>query len=118
MTATYQSFSTSELRSSEAGGARAAWRLRGAEVGVMFIEDPGSNRPAMRWPDTPMPAVDPGHIAFGPARYPTLAEVREILPEYAALWDAVAEDHREALTPARTPDCAAAQHAAFFALPA
>lgn len=118
MTATYQSFSTSELRSSEAGGARAAWRFNGAEPAVMFVEDPSSDRPAMRWPDEPMPAVDPGHIAFDPAAYPSLAKVREILPEYATLWEAVAEDYREALTPERTPDCAAAQHAAFFSLPA
>lgn len=118
MTATNQSFSTSEIRSTEAGGARAAWRVRGAEPAVMFVEDPSSDRPAVRWPDQRMPAVDPGHVAFDPDSYPSLTEVREILPEYATLWDAVAEDYREALAPERTPDCAAAQHAAFFALPA
>ena len=105
-------------QTSEAAGARAHWRRSGGVVEVMFLDDPSSDRPAVRWPDEPMPAVAPGHIAFDPNRYPGLAEVRQLLPEYAALWAAVAEDYRDALAPERTPDCAAAQHSAFFALPA
>lgn len=113
----YHSFSTQELHSTECGGTRAAWRREGAEIRVMFVDDPSSDRPALRWPDEPMPAVGPGHIAFDPSRYPALAEVREMLPEYAPLWDAVADDCRDAVAPTYAPGSVGAQHQEFFSLP-
>ena len=49
---------------------------------------PTSSAPAYRWPGEPMPTCRTGHIAFGPARYPTLAEVIELLPQYeTTLWE-------------------------------
>lgn len=59
----------------------ATWEIGGDLVPrVLFVNDFTSSAPAYRWPDKPMPACRTGHIAFGPARYPTLAEVIELLP--------------------------------------
>ncbi|MEV6449613.1 hypothetical protein [Amycolatopsis sp. NPDC051716] len=96
------------------GTASATWRREGGNRAVvMFIDDTSSDRPARRWPDERMD-FRPGHIAFDPEAYPSIAKARELLPEYGALWDAVEDEYRTTLAAPRTPDSAYAQHAAFF----
>jgi hypothetical protein len=101
----------------ESGGVRATWQIRGGALEIVFVDDPGSDRAALRWPNHPMPAVRLGHIAFDPAAYPDLDEARELLPEYARLWDAVASDHSASLQPKGGPESAASRHREFFSLP-
>lgn len=71
----------------------------------------------MRWPDEVIPDFRSGHITFGPEQYPSLHEVRELLPEHAGLWDSIAADHAALLMEATTTGPAARQHADFFDLP-
>ncbi|KAF0847079.1 hypothetical protein [Nocardia caishijiensis] len=72
---------------------RAVWKIGAqGQAQILFLDDSTSSTPARRWPDTAMPGGRPGHLAFDPNDYPTLAHVRALVPEYGALWDAVAED--------------------------
>ncbi|MFC9964294.1 hypothetical protein [Nocardia ignorata] len=72
---------------------RAVWKIGAqGQARILFVDDSASSAPARRWPDTAMPGGRPGHLAFDPNDYPTLSHVRTLVPEYAALWDAVAED--------------------------
>ncbi|MEU4596060.1 hypothetical protein [Nocardia sp. NPDC023988] len=72
---------------------RAVWKIGAqGQAQILFVDDSASNAPARRWPDTAMPGGRPGHLAFDPNDYPTLTHVRTLVPEYGALWDAVAED--------------------------
>ncbi|MGW0052020.1 hypothetical protein [Nocardia nova] len=97
-------------------GVRAAWRQEGRRAVVLFIDDPERDEPAMRWPAHPLPDCRGGHIAFGPEPYPGLNELREMLPEYAGLWDAVAAEYGASLLDAATSSPAAHAHRSFFAL--
>lgn len=90
-------------------GTRALWSLAEATPRVWFVDDPHSTAPARRWPDEQLPDVRPGHITFGPQVYPSVPEAREMLPEYAALWDAVERDIRAA-----RPIPHSREHADFF----
>lgn len=100
----------------EEGSARAACRCRPGRTEVSFLDDTATGRPAKRWPDEPMPACPDGHIAFD--GYPALDEVREWLPEYGPLWDAVQVQSDMLLSPNRprhgVPGEAAWQHGRFF----
>ncbi|OXR46698.1 hypothetical protein B7C42_01673 [Nocardia cerradoensis] len=97
-------------------GVRAAWRRDGHRVVVLFVDDPERDEPAFRWPDHPMSRCRSGHIAFGPETYPTTADLREMLPEYAELWAAVDAEYGDALLAATASSPAAHAHRSFFAL--
>ncbi|MCX4093587.1 hypothetical protein [Nocardia sp. alder85J] len=73
----------------------AMWEIpAGGAARIMHLNDPQSRFPARRWPNEPMEALPDGHIAFGPEPHqrPTLAQVREMLPQYAGLWDEIREE--------------------------
>lgn len=94
---------------------RAVWKIgpRG-QAQILFIDDSSSSVPARRWPDVAMPGCRAGHIAFDPYDYPSLPAARVMVPEYAALWDAVAVD----VAAVRAPGGASARaHTEFFGLP-
>ncbi|WP_280371216.1 hypothetical protein [Nocardia wallacei] len=98
------------------GRIRALWRREGRRVEVMCVEDPGRDD-APEWPAAIAPAFDgeAGRISFRP--YPSLEEVRRLLPEYAGLWEAVAAEYRRGLVENATSGPVARQHAAFFDMP-
>lgn len=102
----------------EAEGVRALWSLRGGVAVVSDVRDPDSDKPGYRWPGEVQPDWPRGEIAFTPGAYPSLAQVREWLPQYADLWDAIAAELAADLTAAPTPGSPAASHAGFFSLPA
>ncbi|WP_067470383.1 hypothetical protein [Nocardia amamiensis] len=113
----YRAFDTDHVYyATTVGAIRAGWRREGRRVAVMSLDDSDRDEPARRWPDEPLD-LPRGHIAFGPDPYPTLDEVRELLPQYDVLWDAVTEEYRESLSAPRTPDGASVQHARFFDIP-
>lgn len=64
---------------------------------ILSVNDNITDRPALRWPHTPLPECRPGYIEFGPGNYPTLAVAIDLLPEYEeCLWEAVRMEHRTA----------------------
>ncbi|WP_194820537.1 hypothetical protein [Nocardia sp. XZ_19_385] len=78
----------------DVGDMQVTWDVRDGVPRIMFIDDPSAGRPARRWvdgiADSPMPGRPAGRLAFGPATYPTLAQVIEWLPGYEeTLWEAV-----------------------------
>lgn len=84
---------------------QATWQLFSfSRTEIWFIRIPGLAGSFRIWSDgtrQTMPHVDSqaGLISFNPTKYPSLAQVREWLPEYEQLWGAVeAEGAEEAPT--------------------
>ncbi len=87
------------------GNKCATWEVRDDRVPrVLFVDDATSRVPPYRWPDLPMPQCRTGHVAFGPERYPTLAEAILMLPEYeATLWERVRAEFAATIRERRGP---------------
>lgn len=65
----------------------ATWRLAGRRPWILKVQVKNDASPAMEWPDTPLPSVQPGTLIFKGAM--DLADARDKLRRHRDLWDAV-----------------------------
>jgi hypothetical protein len=69
------------------GRKSATWRLTGRRPWILRVQVRDDASPAVEWPDTPLPAVQPGTLVFKGAM--ELVDARERLGRHQDLWDAV-----------------------------